>query len=171
MSKKIGIVMGSDSDLATMQEAVRILKDFDVAFDLHIISAHRSPERAHSYAVAAEQDYALVIAGAGGAAHLAGVIASYTPIPVIGVPMVTSGLGGLDSLLSMVQMPSGVPVPTMGIGKSGAINAALLAVQILGVSDPKLRDKMNQYKKKLADGVESKDLSVRNAMGLVPSVE
>lgn len=166
MNKKIGIVMGSDSDLATMQEAVHILKEFDVAFDVNIISAHRSPERAHSYAVEAEQNYALVIAGAGGAAHLAGVIASLTPIPVIGVPMLTSGLGGLDSLLSMVQMPSGIPVPTMGIGKSGATNAALLAVQILGVSDPKLRDKMKQYKKKLADGVAKKDINARNALGL-----
>ena len=166
MSKKIGIVMGSNSDLATMQEAVQILKEFEVAFDVHIISAHRSPERAHYYAVKAEQNYALIIAGAGGAAHLAGVIASLTPIPVIGVPMLTSGLGGLDSLLSMVQMPSGVPVPTMGIGASGAINAALLAVQILGVSDSKLREKMNQYKKKLADAVAKKDINARNALGL-----
>ncbi len=166
MSKKIGIVMGSDSDLATMQEAVQILKEFEVAFDFHIISAHRSPERSHSYAVEAEQNYSLIIAGAGGAAHLAGVIAGMTPIPVIGVPMLTSGLGGLDSLLSMVQMPSGVPVPTMGIGKSGAINAALLAVQILGVSDPKLRDKMHQYKKKLAGEVAKKDIDARKALGL-----
>lgn len=168
MSKKIGIVMGSDSDLVTMQEAAQILKEFEVAFDVNIISAHRSPERAHSYAVEAEQNYALIIAGAGGAAHLAGVIASLTPIPVIGVPMVTSGLGGLDSLLSMVQMPSGVPVPTMGIGKSGGVNAALLAVQILGVSDPKLRQKMVQYKQKLADEVAKKDINTCNALGLVP---
>ncbi len=168
MNKKIGIVMGSDSDIETMQEAVHILKEFDVAFDVNIISAHRSPERAHAYAVESEQNYALIIAGAGGAAHLAGVIASLTPIPVIGVPMVTPGLGGLDSLLSMVQMPSGIPVPTMGIGKSGAINAALLAVQILGVSDPKLRDKMKQYKKRLADGVAKKDINTRNALGLAP---
>lgn len=168
MSKKIGIVMGSDSDLVTMQEAAQILKEFEVAFDVNIISAHRSPERAHSYAVEAEQNYALIIAGAGGAAHLAGMIASLTPIPVIGVPMVTSGLGGLDSLLSMVQMPSGVPVPTMGIGKSGGVNAALLAVQILGVSDPKLRQKMVQYKQKLADEVAKKDINTRNALGLVP---
>ena len=168
MSKKIGIVMGSNSDLATMQEAVQILKEFEVAFDVNIISALRSPERAHSYAVEAEQNYALIIAGAGGAAHLAGVIASLTPIPVIGVPMLTLGLGGLDSLLSMVQMPSGVPVPTMGIGKSGAVNAALLAVQILGVSDSNLRQKMVQYKKKLADEVAKKDINTRNALGLVP---
>ena len=168
MSKKIGIIMGSDSDLATMQEAAQILKEFEVAFDVNIISAHRSPERAHSYAVEAEQNYALIIAGAGGAAHLAGVIASLTPIPVIGVPMLTLGLGGLDSLLSMVQMPSGIPVPTMGIGKSGAVNAALLAVQILGVSDSNLRQKMVQYKKKLADEVAKKDINTRNALGLVP---
>src|SRR4030067_3781280 len=156
MNKKIGIVMGSNSDLETMKETINILKEVEVDFDVNIMSAHRSPERAHSYAIDAEKKYEVIIACAGGAAHLAGVIASLTPIPVIGVPMLTSGLGGLDSLLSMVQMPSGVPVPTMGIGKSGATNAPLLAVQILGVSDPKLRDKMHQYKKKLADEGEKK---------------
>ena len=106
-NKKIGIVMGSNSDLETMKEAINILKEFEVDFDVNIISAHRSPERAHSYAIEAEKKYEVIIAAAGGAAHLAGVIASLTPIPVIGVPMLTSGLGGLDSLLSMVQMPSG----------------------------------------------------------------
>lgn len=164
--KKIGIVMGSDSDLTTMKEAVNILKEFEVDFDVHVISAHRSPERAHAYAVEAEKEYDVIIAGAGGAAHLAGVIASLTPIPVIGVPMPTAGLGGLDSLLSMVQMPSGIPVPTMGIGKPGAINAAILAIQIAGVSDPELRQKLVSYKKKLADEVAKKDKVMRTELGL-----
>lgn len=164
--KTIGIVMGSDSDLATMKEAISILREFDVGFDVNVISAHRSPEKAHSYAVEAEKKYDVIIAGAGGAAHLAGVIASLTPLPVIGVPMLTSGLGGLDSLLSMVQMPAGIPVPTMGIGKSGAVNAAILAIQILSVSDPKLRQKLSVYKRKLADEVAKKDTAVRMEFGL-----
>ncbi|MBV6517636.1 MAG: 5-(carboxyamino)imidazole ribonucleotide mutase [Candidatus Brocadia sp.] len=164
--KNIGIVMGSDSDLATMKEAINVLREFGVGFDVNVISAHRSPERAHSYATDAEKKYDVIIAGAGGAAHLAGVIASLTPIPVIGVPMLTPGLGGLDSLLSMVQMPSGVPVPTMGTGKSGAVNAALLAIQILSVSDPMLRQKLAVYKKKMADEVAKKDTAVRTEFGL-----
>lgn len=164
--KKIGIAMGSDSDLTTMKEAMNMLKEFEMDFDVHVISAHRSPERAHAYAVEAEKEYDVIIAGAGGAAHLAGVIASLTPIPVIGVPMPTAGLGGLDSLLSTVQMPSGIPVPTMGIGKSGAVNAALLAIQIASISDPKLRQKLVSYKKKLADEVEKKDKAVRTELGL-----
>lgn len=164
--KTIGIVMGSDSDLTTMKEAISVLKEFGVSFDVNVISAHRSPERAHAYAVEAEKQYDVIIAGAGGAAHLAGVIASLTPIPVIGVPMLTSGLGGLDSLLSMVQMPSGIPVPTMGIGRSGAVNAAILAIQIVSVSEPKLRQKLTVYKKKLADEVAQKDRAVRTEFGL-----
>jgi len=166
-NKKIGIVMGSNSDLETMKEAINILKEFEVDFDVNVMSAHRSPERVHSYAIEAEKKYEVIIAAAGGAAHLAGVIASLTPIPVIGVPMPTSGLGGLDSLLSMVQMPSGIPVPTMGIGKSGAVNAAILAVQIVSVSDQKLRQKLVLYKKKLADEVAKKDTEIRTELGLL----
>ena len=166
-NKKIGIVMGSNSDLETMKEAINMLKEFEVDFDVNIVSAHRSPETAHTYAKEAEKKYEVVIAAAGGAAHLAGVIASLTPIPVIGVPMLTSGLGGLDSLLSMVQMPSGIPVPTMGIGKSGAINAAILAVQIVSLSDQKLRQKIVLYKKRLADEVAKKDKEVRTELGLL----
>jgi len=166
-NKKIGIVMGSASDLETMKEAIKILKEFGMDFDVNIISAHRSPERAHTYAAEAAEKYQVIIAAAGGAAHLAGVIASFTPIPVIGVPMLTSGLGGLDSLLSMVQMPSGVPVPTMGIGKSGAVNAAILAVQIVSVSDSKSRQKIILYKKKLADEVAKKDSEVKAGLGLL----
>lgn len=159
--------MGSDSDLTIMKEAMNILKEFDVDFDVNIISAHRSPERAHSYATEAEEKYDVIIAGAGGAAHLAGVVASLTPIPVIGVPMPTSGLGGLDSLLSMVQMPSGIPVSTMAIGKSGAMNAAILAIQIVSLSDPKIRQKMVLYKKKLSDDVAKKDKEARTELGLL----
>lgn len=166
-NKKIGIVMGSNSDIETMNEAINTLKEFGVAYDVNIVSAHRSPERAHSYALEAENNYEVIIAAAGGAAHLAGVVASLTPIPVIGVPMLTSGLGGLDSLLSMVQMPSGIPVPTMGIGKPGAINAAILAIQILSVSDQKLRQKLVLYRKKLADEVSKKDKEVRTEAGLL----
>jgi 5-(carboxyamino)imidazole ribonucleotide mutase len=166
-NKKIGIIMGSDSDLTTMKEAISVLKEFEMDFDVNVISAHRSPERAQSYAVEADKKYDVIIAGAGGAAHLAGVIASFTHIPVIGVPMPTSWLGGLDSLLSMVQMPAGIPVPTMGIGKSGATNAALLAIQIMSVSDTKLRQKLVLYKKKLADEVAKKDKAVRTELGLV----
>ncbi|HHT9112033.1 MAG TPA: 5-(carboxyamino)imidazole ribonucleotide mutase [Candidatus Wunengus sp. YC65] len=167
MNKKIGIVMGSNSDLETMKEAINILKEFEVDFDVNVISAHRSPERVHSYAIEAEKKYEVIIAAAGGAAHLAGVIASLAPLPVIGVPMPTSVLGGLDSLLSMVQMPSGIPVPTMGIGKAGAVNAAVLAVQIVSVSDTKLRQKLVSYKKKLADEVAKKDKEVKTELGLL----
>ena len=166
-NRKIGIVMGSNSDLETMKEAINILKEFEVDFDVNVISAHRSPERAHSYAIEAEKKYEVIIAAAGGAAHLAGVIASLTPIPVIGVPMLTSGLGGLDSLLSTVQMPAGIPVSTMGIGKSGAINAAIFAVQIVSMSDQKLRQKIVLYKKRLADAVAKKDKEIRTELGLL----
>lgn len=166
-SKKIAIVMGSDSDIATMKEAVQILREFEVDCDVHVMSAHRSPETVHTFAIEAEKKYDVIIAAAGGAAHLAGVIASLTPLPVIGVPMQTSGLGGLDSLLSTVQMPAGIPVATLGIGKSGAINAALLAVQIISTSEPKLRQKFVQYKRKLADEVVKKDKAVRTELGLL----
>ncbi|MDR4507604.1 MAG: 5-(carboxyamino)imidazole ribonucleotide mutase [Candidatus Brocadiaceae bacterium] len=164
--KKIGIVMGSDSDITIIKEAVNTLQKFGVDFDVNIVSAHRSPEKAYAYAVEAEKKYEVIIAGAGGAAHLAGVIASITPLPVIGVPMPTTGLGGLDSLLSTVQMPSGVPVSTMGIGKAGAINAALLAVQIVSVANPALRQKIALYKKQLSDEVSEKDQGVRTKLGL-----
>ncbi|MBE7547439.1 MAG: 5-(carboxyamino)imidazole ribonucleotide mutase [Planctomycetia bacterium] len=163
--KKIGVVMGSDSDAPIMKEAVQTLKEFGLDFDVNVISAHRSPERAHSYALEAEKKYEVIIVGAGGAAHLAGVIASLTPVPVIGIPMPTSELRGLDSLLSTVQMPSGIPVSTMGIGKTGAINAAILAIQILSVADPALRQKIVLYKKQLSDAVSMKDQGLRVKLG------
>jgi len=166
MNKKIGIVMGSDSDLPIMNEAVNTLKEFEVKFDVRIISAHRSPERAHAYALEAEKEYEVIIVGAGGAAHLAGVIASLTPVPVIGIPMTTSGLGGLDSLLSTVQMPSGVPVATMGIGKAGAVNAAILAIQIVSVANPGLRGKIILYKKRLSEEVSKREEDVKAQLGI-----
>lgn len=147
----IGIVMGSDSDLPIMQEAAKILDDFNVQYDITISSAHRSPELTTTYAKnAAKKGFEVIIAGAGGAAHLAGVIASKTSLPVIGVPIDSSSLNGLDSLLSTVQMPSGVPVATMAIGKTGAKNGAILAIQILSLKYPELKKKLNRYKNRLA---------------------
>ena len=147
----IGIVMGSDSDLPIMQEAAKILDDFKVQYDITISSAHRSPELTTTYAKnAAKKGFEVIIAGAGGAAHLAGVIASKTSLPVIGVPIDSSSLNGLDSLLSTVQMPSGVPVATMAIGKTGAKNGAILAIQILSLKYPELKKKLNRYKNRLA---------------------
>ena len=163
--KKIGIVMGSDSDLSTMQETFNVLDEFGVKYDVDVVSCHRSPLRAHKYAVSAEKKgYKVIIGGAGGAAHLAGVIAALTPLPVIGVPMLTAGLGGLDSLYSTIQMPGGVPVAAVGIGKAGAQNAALLAIQILSTSDKGLRKKILEYKKKLADKVIQKDKTVKKIL-------
>jgi 5-(carboxyamino)imidazole ribonucleotide mutase len=150
----VGIVMGSDSDLEVMGEVAKILEKFEIGYELNIISAHRTPKMAHEYAVNAEgSGLEVIIAGAGGAAHLAGVIASLTPLPVIGVPMHTHGLGGIDSLLSIAQMPSGVPVATMAIGKAGAKNAAILAAQILGAKFPDTREKVIAYKKEIAEQV------------------
>ena len=163
--KKIGIVMGSDSDLSTMQETFNVLDEFGVKYDVDVVSCHRSPLRAHKYAVSAEKKgYKVIIGGAGGAAHLAGVIAALTPLPVIGVPMLTAGLGGLDSLYSTIQMPGGVPVAAVGIGKAGAQNAAILAIQILSTSDKGLRKKILEYKKELADKVIQKDKNVKKIL-------
>ncbi len=154
----VGIIMGSDSDLEVMKESAKILDKFDIVYDMNIISAHRTPEMAHDYAVNAEgTGLEVIIAGAGGAAHLAGVIASLTPLPVIGVPMHTQSLGGIDSLLSIAQMPSGIPVATMAIGKAGAKNAAILAVQILGTKSSATREKVNLFKKEIAGEVMEKN--------------
>jgi len=152
---KIGIIMGSDSDLPVMKEAEDILKKFDIPFEMNIISAHRTPEKAFEYAKSAEgRGLSAIIAGAGGAAHLAGVIAALTPLPVIGVPILTKSLSGLDSLLSMVQMPKGIPVACVAI--NGAANAGLLAAQILGVKDDGIRKKLKEYKEDLKKEVEEK---------------
>jgi 5-(carboxyamino)imidazole ribonucleotide mutase len=153
----VGIVMGSDSDLSIMQEAAKILDDFDVQYNITVSSAHRSPELTTTYAKnAAKKGFEVIIAGAGGAAHLAGVIASKTSLPVIGVPIDSSSLNGLDSLLSTVQMPSGVPVATMALGKTGAKNAAILAVQILSLKYPELKKKLARHKKRLASETAKK---------------
>ena len=147
----VGIVMGSDSDLDVMRETAKILDRFGISYEVNIVSAHRTPQRAHEYASTAEdRGLEVVIAAAGGAAHLAGVIAAWTVLPVIGVPMQTQLSGGLDSLLSTVQMPSGIPVACVATGKAGARNAALLAAQIIGCKYPQVRNKMRAYKERLA---------------------
>ena len=148
------IVMGSDSDLPVMEETAQVLSEFGVPYEMTVSSAHRSPERTAEYAGKAEKRGAeVIIAGAGGAAHLAGVIAAHTILPVIGVPM-ESGLLGLDSLLSTVQMPGGVPVATVAIGKAGARNAGILAVQILAGHHPELKKSLHRHKASLAAKVE-----------------
>ncbi|MDP3041701.1 MAG: 5-(carboxyamino)imidazole ribonucleotide mutase [Candidatus Omnitrophota bacterium] len=164
MSGKImvGIVMGSDSDLETMQEAVKTLEKFGIGHDVNIISAHRTPLKAHEYASSAEgRGLEVIIAAAGGAAHLAGVMAAWTALPVIGVPMQTQLSGGLDSLLSTVQMPSGVPVACVATGKAGAKNSAILAAQILGVKYPEIREKIKKYKEQMAKEVEEKNRKLK----------
>jgi phosphoribosylaminoimidazole carboxylase PurE protein len=149
--------MGSDSDLEIMREAGKALEEFGIAYEMDITSAHRSPERTAEYArTAAERGFRVIIAGAGGAAHLAGVIAAHTTLPVIGVPIPSTPLSGLDSLLATVQMPSGIPVATVAIGKPGATNAGILAAQILGVADSTVAQKLSAHKAKLAKGVEEK---------------
>jgi len=155
MKAQVGIVMGSKSDLPAMSEAEKMLNSFGVKAQLNILSAHRTPLATINYAVSARtRGLKVLIAGAGGAAHLAGVIAAHTTLPVIGVPMQTHSLKGIDSLFSTVQMPSGVPVATMAIGKSGAKNAAILAVQILALKDEKLQKKLASFKKKLASSIK-----------------
>jgi len=159
---KVGIVMGSDSDLEIMEEAVGVLKQFGVSFDMTVASAHRSPARAAEFASSAEQrGIKVIIAGAGHAAHLAGVMAAHTCLPVIGVPIDSSSLRGMDALLSTVQMPPGVPVATVSVGKPGAKNAGILAVQILAVSDPKLAKQLDEFKKEMAAEVEKKARKLR----------
>jgi len=157
----VAVILGSDSDLPVMEGAVEVLEELRVPFELHVISAHRSPEKARSFAQEADaRGIRVLIAAAGGAAHLAGVLASHTTLPVIGVPMPTERMGGLDSLLSTVQMPSGVPVATVGLGKSGARNAALLAAQVLSLSDTQLKQALASCKVRMAQEVEQKDLKV-----------
>jgi len=154
---KVGIVMGSDSDYKVMEETVAALKKFDVPFEMTVASAHRSPEKAYEFASSAQKrGLKVIIAGAGHAAHLAGAIAAYTSLPVIGVPIDSSALQGLDSLLSTVQMPPGIPVATVAIGKPGARNAGILAAQILAVSDAGLEKMLDNYKKEMAAKVEEK---------------
>jgi 5-(carboxyamino)imidazole ribonucleotide mutase len=150
----VAIIMGSNSDWETMQHAAKTLDEFGIGYDKRIISAHRTPERLHKFMqTAPEQGIKIIIAGAGGAAHLAGVAASLTILPVLGVPMESKALNGLDSLLSTVQMPGGIPVGTLAIGKPGAINASLLAVSILALSDEKLSRQLTAWRQKQAKSI------------------
>lgn len=152
---KVAVVLGSDSDYPMIHDLVQALTDFGIPYEITVSSAHRSPDRTHRYAATLEErGIQVVIACAGAAAHLAGVLASHTILPVIGVPVDSSPLQGLDALLSTSMMPAGVPVATMGIGKAGASNAAVLAAQILARSDPTLAQKLKDHKKQLADRVE-----------------
>ena len=156
-SAAVGIVMGSDSDLGVMKETTRILKQFEVPCEITVASAHRSPARAAEFATTArERGIRVVIAGAGHAAHLAGAMAAHTSLPVIGVPIDSSCLQGFDALLSTVQMPPGIPVATVSIGKSGARNAGILAVQILALTDTVLEAKLTDFKKDMAEKVVQK---------------
>jgi phosphoribosylamine---glycine ligase len=153
----VGIVMGSDSDLEIMRETASVLKKFGVPYEMTVASAHRSPQRASEYArTAMERGIKVIVAGAGHAAHLAGAMSAYTILPIIGIPIDSSCLKGLDSLLSTVQMPPGIPVATVSIGKPGAVNAGILALQILALSDTTIQNKLLDYKHQLAGQVEEK---------------
>lgn len=163
-SPKVLIIMGSDSDLKVMEEGAKVLNEFGVLFEIRISSAHRSPERTATLAAeAAGRGVRVIIAGAGMAAHLAGVIAAETSLPVIGVPIGGGALNGLDALYSTVQMPGGIPVATMAIGPAGAKNAGIFAVQILALSDKTLTQKLRAYREKMALEVEEKDRLLQKA--------
>ncbi len=163
----VGVVMGSDSDLPTMEAAIVALGEFDVSSEVRILSAHRTPDAMLAYArTAEERGVAVIIAGAGGAAHLPGMIAAATPLPVIGVPMVATPLAGVDALLSIVQMPAGVPVATVAVGN--ARNAGLLAVRILGIADDALRDRMRSFQQSLSERVSAKDEAIRTRFNPPP---
>jgi 5-(carboxyamino)imidazole ribonucleotide mutase len=167
MSKPlVSIVMGSDSDLDIMREAATVLEDLGIRYEMDVTSAHRAPERTAEYArKAAGKGIRVIIAGAGGAAHLAGVIAAHTSLPVIGVPIPSTSLQGMDSLLATVQMPAGIPVATVAIGKPGATNAGILAAQILALSSQALARKLLAHKEKLANSVEEKSRKLKIALG------
>ena len=159
---KVCILMGSDSDLVTMAEACKQLEKLDILYEIHVSSAHRNPDHAANLVHnAQERGVKVFIAGAGGAAHLAGLVASHASVPVIGVPMPTIHLGAADSLYSTVQMPPGTPVATVSIGKWGATNAAILAAQILAIADESLAEKMREHKEDMAKGVEKKDAALQ----------
>src|SRR5690242_21918387 len=163
---RASIVMGSDSDLDVMREAARALEEFGIEYEIDVTSAHRSPDRTAEYARrAAGRGIRVIIAGAGGAAHLAGVIAAHTSLPVIGVPIPSTSLQGMDSLLATVQMPAGIPVATVAIGKPGAPNAGILAAQIIGLGSDAVDKKLTAHKEKLANGVEEKSKKLRLTLG------
>jgi 5-(carboxyamino)imidazole ribonucleotide mutase len=167
MSKpQVSIVMGSDSDLEIMREAGKALEGFGIGYEIDVTSAHRSPERTAEFArKAADRGIRVIIAGAGGAAHLAGVIAAHTSLPVIGVPIPSTALNGLDSLLATVQMPAGIPVATVAIGKAGATNAGILAAQILALGSASLSKKLSSHKENLANSVEEKSRKLKMTLG------
>ncbi|HHU49233.1 MAG: 5-(carboxyamino)imidazole ribonucleotide mutase [Caldicoprobacterales bacterium] len=163
---KVAVVMGSDSDFPILKKCIQTLKGFHIETEVHVISAHRTPYRAEEFARNAESEgIGVIIAAAGKAAHLAGVLAAYTVIPVIGLPIKSSTMDGLDSLLSMVQMPKGVPVATVAI--NGAENAALLAVQILSIAQPELREALKTYRKQMAEEVMEKDSAIKKEAELI----
>ena len=156
-SKKVSIVMGSQSDYKTMVFCQKVLKKLDIKFETKIISAHRTPDRMFQYAMSAEKnDISVIIAGAGGSAHLPGMISALTSLPVLGVPIESKKLKGLDSLLSIAQMPKGIPVGTLAIGEDGAINAALLAASIIAINDIKIKKKLNQWRLSQSKAVKKK---------------
>ena len=159
---RVAILMGSDSDLPVVEKTVKMLERFHVPFELRVMSAQRSPEAVEEFSQGAEErGVEVIIAAAGGAAHLAGVLASRTVLPVIGLPVPTDRMGGMDSLFSTLQMPSGVPVACVGLGSSGARNAAVLAVQILAAADPEMREALRSYKANQADGVAEQNANVQ----------
>ncbi|WP_102418623.1 5-(carboxyamino)imidazole ribonucleotide mutase [Mycobacterium sp. 4858] len=163
---RVGVIMGSDSDWSVMSDAAAALAEFDIPAEVRVVSAHRTPQVMFDYARgAADRGIEVIIAGAGGAAHLPGMVASATPLPVIGVPVPLARLDGLDSLLSIVQMPAGVPVATVSIG--GARNAGLLAVRMLGSSDPALRARIVEFSDQLAESVRAKDEALQQRQGKV----
>src|SRR5690348_1927732 len=166
MSKPlVSIVMGSDSDLEIIREAGKALEGFGITYEIDVTSAHRSPDRTAEYArKAADRGIRVIIAGAGGAAHLAGVIAAHTTLPVIGVPIPSTSLNGMDSLLATVQMPAGIPVATVAIGKPGATNAGILAAQMLALADAEVARKMTGHKEKLAKGVAEKSKKLQESL-------
>jgi phosphoribosylaminoimidazole carboxylase PurE protein len=162
----VGILMGSDSDFPVMSDACKTLDKFGIGYEVEVASAHRTPARAHEYATtAAGRGLKVLIAAAGAAAHLAGVIAANTTLPVIGVPMGTSSLNGLDALLSTVQMPGGIPVATMAIDRAGAVNAAIFAAEILGLSDAEIAKKLVGHKEDLARSVKEKNARLQEQLG------
>lgn len=167
MSKPlVSIVMGSDSDLEIMREAAKSLEEFGIAYEIDVTSAHRSPDRTAEFAKqAAGRGVRVIIAGAGGAAHLAGVIAAHTNLPVIGVPIPSTSLNGMDSLLATVQMPAGIPVATVAIGKPGATNAGILAAQIIAHSSAQVTKKLEAHKEKLANSVDEKSRKLKITLG------
>ncbi len=161
----VGIIMGSDSDWGTMRRCVDVLRQFGVPFEAHVMSAHRTPERAAAYASEAEgRGLKVLVCAAGLAAHLAGVVAGHTTLPVIGVPMKGGALDGLDALLATVQMPGGIPVATLALGNAGATNAGILAAQILALGDPALRERLHAYKAEMARKVEEADARLQGEL-------